>query len=135
MRIHKLTSRFIANVDELIGTTIPSEGTVKGRLERLNVHNRFEFVIYPPIPGYSVRCVFQDDLYEQIHRAIRTNVTVSGTLHYRPGTPFPDWVQVKSVEVHPPDEQLPKLADLRGSWKGCLGERNAIQFIQANRDA
>jgi len=130
----KLTTRFIANIDELVGTTIPSEGSVKGRLERLNVHNRFEFVIYPPIPGYSVRCVFRDDLFAQIHQAICKNVTVNGSLHYRAGTPFPDWVQVKSIEVHPPDEKLPKLGDLRGSWKGCLEDKSAVELIEANRD-
>lgn len=130
----KITSRFIANIDDLVGATIPSEGSVKGRLERLNVHNRFEFVIYPPIPGYSVTCTFRDELYEQIHQAVRKNVTVNGTLHYRPGRPFPDRVQVKSIEVHPPDEQLPKLADLRGAWKGCLGGHSSVEFIQANRD-
>ena len=117
-----------------MGTAIPSQGSVKGRLERLNVYNRFEFVIYPPIPGYSVRCVFTDDLFDTIHKAIRRTVTVYGVLHYRPDRPFPDWVQVKSLEVHPADDQLPKLADLRGAWKGCTGGLSALEFVQANRD-
>ena len=130
----RVTSRFIANIDELVGTTIPSEGSVKGRLERLNVHNRFEFVIYPPIPGYSVTCIFRDDLYEQIHQAVRRNVSVSGTLHFRPGRPFPDRVQVKSIEVHPPDDKLPKLADLKGMWKGSIGDQDTVAFVQAKRD-
>lgn len=136
MRIAKtnLTSRFIANIDEIVGTAIPSEGSVKGRLERLNLHNRFEFVIYPPIPGYSVKCSFRDDQYETIHDAIRKNVTVCGKLHFRPGSPFPQQVHVETIEIHPPDEQLPKLAELRGSWKGSTGELSAVKFIQATRD-
>ncbi len=130
----KITSRFIANIDELIGSTVSSQGSVKGRLERLNVHNKLECVIYPPMPGYSIRCIFTDDLYDAIYGAVRKNVTVYGTLHFRPARPFPDWVQVMSIEVHPPDETLPKLADLRGTWKGSTGGLGAIDFIQANRD-
>jgi hypothetical protein len=130
----KVTTRFIANIDELIGALVPSAGSVKGRLERLNLHNRCEFVIYPPISGYSVRCTFTDDLFDKIHEAIRRNVTVYGTLHFRPGRPFPDQVEVKSIEIHPPDEELPKLADLRGTWKGSTGDLGVVDSIQANRD-
>ena len=36
----KVTSRFTANIDELLGMAIPSEGSVKGRLERLRSEER-----------------------------------------------------------------------------------------------
>jgi hypothetical protein len=130
----KVTSRFIANIDEVIGKAIPSEGAVKGRLERLNLHNRLEFVIYPPVPGYSIRCVFRDDLYDTICAAIRKTVTVYGTLHFRPEKPFPEWVQVSQIEIHRPDAQLPTLRELRGAWKGSTNGMKAVEFIQANRD-
>src|SRR5947209_19411691 len=89
----------IANSDELIDA-IPSEGSVKGTLGRLDVHHRFEFVIHPPVPGNSILCVFTDDLHETINGAIGRNVTVYGTLHFRAGRPFPEWALVKDIEVH-----------------------------------
>ncbi len=130
----KLTARFVANIDDLVGSLIPSEGSVKGILEKLNLHNRSEFFIYPPIPGYSVKCIFPEDLFETVTKAIRRNVTVYGTLHFRPERPFPDSATVKSIETHPADDRLPKLTDLRGTWKGCIGGLSPVDFIEANRD-
>jgi hypothetical protein len=130
----KLTARFVANIDDLVGSLIPSEGTVKGILEKLTLHSRSEFFIYPPIAGYSVKCIVPEDLFEMITKAIGRNVTVYGTLHFRPELPFPDSVTVKSIEMHPADHQLPRLADLRGTWKGCTGGLGPVDFIEANRD-
>src|SRR5713101_4143870 len=86
---------------------LTSVGTVKGRLERLNLHNRQEFIIYPPIPGVHVTCLFPEELFSQVQAAIKQNITVSGRLVFRPGSAFPERVHVRSIEIHPADEKLP----------------------------
>src|SRR5260370_42563342 len=94
------------------GKVIPltSVGTVKGRLERLNLHNRNEFVIYPPVPGVQVTCLFPEELFSQVQAAIKQNITVSGRLVFRPGSAFPERVHVRRIEIHPAAEKLPQLA-------------------------
>jgi hypothetical protein len=129
-----ITSQFIANVDKIIGASIPSDGSVSGRLERLNLHNRNEFALYLPIGGFVVTCIFPEQLLSQVIAAIRQTVTVHGTLFFRPDSPFPDRVHVRSMEIHPPDEDLPTLGELRGLLKGSLGDQTSVEFVHSIRD-
>jgi len=129
----QITSRYLANIDEILKPALASEGSVTGILERLNVHDKNEFVLYPPLWG-AVTCAFPDELFEQVRAAIKRNVTVFGTLGYPPDKPYPAKVQVKSLEVHPPDDELPTLRELRGSFRGCLEGETATEFVRAIRD-
>ena len=53
-------------------------------MEKINVHERNEFVIFPPITGYSVVCRFEHQLLDKVRDAIESTVTVSGKMHYAP---------------------------------------------------
>jgi hypothetical protein len=131
---NKITSRYLANIDELLKPSFKSEGSVTGILERVNVHNdKNEFVLYPPVSS-PVSCIFPEDLFEQVRAAIKRNVTVFGELWYPPGKPYPVKVQVKGLEVHPPDDKLPTLRELRGVFRGCLEGKTATEFVRAIRD-
>ena len=130
----QVTSQYIANIDRILAATIASEGFVTGFLERLNVHNRNEFVLYPPILGAHVMCSFPDKMFEKVRMAIKHNVTVSGTLYYRLDKPFPDRVHVKALEVHPADNELPSLKSLRGLFRGSTNGMNATEFVRSLRN-
>lgn len=129
----QITSRYVANIDEILKPAINSEGSVTGFLERLNVHNKNEFVLYPPL-WEAVICTFPEQMFEQVRAAIKRNVTVYGTLTHPQDKPYPAKVQVKSLEVHPPDDELPTLRELRGSFRGCTGGKSTSEFIRAIRD-
>src|SRR6266567_1215404 len=94
-----------------------SYGSVKGRLERRNLVKCLAFMLYPPIPGHSVRCLFREGLCQIAQDACGKNVTVFCMLHSKAGRPFPESLLVTSMEVHPPDDELPNLTSLRGAWK------------------
>jgi hypothetical protein len=130
----RITTSFIANIDILIGSSIPLEGSVSGRLERLNLHNRSEFALYPPIEGFVVLCVFSEEMTDQVIAAINRTVTVSGRLIFKPDSPFPERVQVRSLEIHPPDSELPRLGELRGLLRGGIGNQTAVEFLNSIRD-
>lgn len=129
-----LTSAFEQNVDRLLNDTIPTDGFVTGRLEKLNIHERNEFVIYPPIPGYSITCRFGNDLLDQVREAIKRTVTVAGIMHYAPDSPYPRLVIARSMEIHPGDDRLPTLCELRGAGAGCTGDMTAVEFVRSLRD-
>lgn len=129
----QITSRYLANIEEILKPSLSSEGSVTGVLERLNVHDKNEFVLYPPIWG-AIVCTFPEGLFEQVRSAIKRNVTVYGTLLYPPDKPYPAKVQVKSMEVHPPDDALSTLRELRGAFRDGLGGKSAVEFVRAIRD-
>jgi hypothetical protein len=130
----RITAAYIAHIDTLIGASIPSEGSVSGRLERINLHERNEFALYPPIEGFVVVCVFPDEMTDTVIAAINRTVTVSGRMTFKPDKPFPERVQVRAIEIHPPDNELPKLGELRGLLRGAIGNRSAVEFIKAIRN-
>ena len=128
-----LTTEFAANIDRIIGNTLASEGFVTGRLERINIHNRHEFGLYPPLGAARVTCRFEEPLLPQVQAALGRNVRVAGRLSFRPERAFPEHVLVKSIEVLPADSELPTLAELRGSAPGCTGGLSSVEFVRMIR--
>jgi hypothetical protein len=130
----EITPAFEANADRILNDTVPTEGFVTGRLEKLNVHERNEFVLFPPIPGYSIVCRFEAGMLGKVLDAITSTVTVSGKMHYAPDSPFPRLVNVQTMDIHPPDDQLPTLSELRGIGRGCTDGMTAVDYVRSLRD-
>jgi hypothetical protein len=130
-----LTSKYTDSVKRLLSSVIPSEGSVTGMLERLNVHGKNEFILYPPIGDWQIDCHFPVGLLDQVREAIKRNITVQGMLYGQPDRPYPDRVRVRSIEIHPRDSELPTLSELRGSFgSDCTGGLSAVNFIRSLRD-
>lgn len=129
----EITPQYAANADKILRTTMVQEGSVTGLLEKVNVHERCEFVLYPPIPGYAVNCDFPEAMLPLVRKAIKRNVTVRGSMHYYADHAFPKVVHVKSLEIHPCDDELPSLAALRGLAPGSTGELSAVDFVRSLR--
>lgn len=130
----RITTDLIESVDKLIGISLHSHGSVSGRIQRLNFRNRFEFSLYPPIRGVVVICSFDEEMIDKVLSAARRMVTVTGHQIFRPGSPFPEKIKVSTLEIHPPDDQLPRLSELRGLLKGGIGGMSTMEFIQSKRD-
>lgn len=54
-------------------------------------------------------------------------------MYYYADQPFPKLVQVKSLEIHPCDDELPSLAGLRGLAPGSTGDLSAVDFVRSLR--
>lgn len=127
-----LDARFIANIDKLIETPVRSLGSVSGQLERLNVHNSSEFYIWPPLHGAKVLCRFSEDLLPKVREGVKRHVTVWGMLYYQSDRPYPIRAEVRDIEVHPEESELPSLDDLFGIAAGSSGE--SVSSVRARRD-
>lgn len=130
-----LNEKYVTTISRLLDEVTSYEGSISGLLERINVHNaKNEFVVYPPIANRQVPCLFHDALLTDVRRAIKRNVTVFGTVFYRPGAALPSRVHARTIEIHPSDDELPDLHALRelGSW-GTDG-LSAVEFVRALRD-
>lgn len=109
-----ITSAFLANIDRLLGAEVTSEGSFKGRIERLNVHNRYECALYTPLLSEGITCTFDKDLFDQVRQAVGSNVSVEGTMHFEGDSAFPARINVKAIRVFRDDDELPTLGSLRG---------------------
>lgn len=129
----EITPQYTANADTILRTATVQEGSVAGLLEKVNVHERCQFVLYPPIPGYTITCDFPESMLPEVRKAIKRNVTVRGSMHYYADRPFPKLVHVKSLEIHPCDDELPPLTALRGLAPGSTGGLSAVDFVRSLR--
>lgn len=130
----KMINRHPANIDEILEGSLPSEGSVKGFLEKINVHNRNECVLFTPLQNDPIFCTFPEELFASVRDALRRNVAVTGTLFYHPDKVFPVRVHAKSIVVMPPDDSLPKLKDLKGLFKDNPNGMSAVDFVRSIRD-
>ena len=129
----KISGKFTENIDKLLDDGIPSRGEVAGRLERLDVHGRHQFELFPPLGG-KVTCEFEPKLLAKVLKAVTRQVNVVGTLKFVNQEPFPQRVQVSAMELRPHDEELPTLASLRGLAPDCTDGMESVTFVRAIRD-
>lgn len=128
----RITKELETNIDRIIGEDIISEGSAGGYLDVVNVHEKNAFFIYPAI-GTRIECFFAEALLERVKNGIKRHVEASGTLRYKTGEVYPYRVDVKDIDVYPPEEELPTLESLRGIAPDITGDLDSVQFIRKLR--
>ena len=72
-----------------------------GRLEGVNVHGtKSEFYLYDPLTDQKMRCLFPDDMLEEVGRALGERVEVAGMTKFGPGAQ-PQSMRVESMQRIP----------------------------------
>jgi hypothetical protein len=113
-----------------------SHGSVSGRIEQLNVHagaNRFR--LWPRF-GPVINGTFGESVRHKIVAGADKYVRVYGRLKFIGGDDYPHEIDhVSDVEEFEPDEDLPRLADLRGIAPDATGGMNIRDFVESLYDA
>lgn len=110
-------------------------GSVAGFVDALNVHRNQVFFLYPPVQPGRVTCSFDQPLLDTVRQSIKRYVTVTGLLEYTEGSAFPHRVTVESVEVHPPEDELPSLDSLFGIVPDLTGGVESVEYLRRLRAA
>jgi len=110
-------------------------GTIVGKLEWMNIHNNNVFNIYPLVGPKKVKCKFPSALREEVCSAAGRKVELAGKLKYWPSDDFPHEMDVKEITIYPSDDELPKLADLRGTEPNITGDESIESYFGKMRDA
>lgn len=118
--------------ENVVSRNISSWGTVKGRVERYNNHGDSNFFWLYTALGKIVKCRFPNDLVEKSALSVEKNVSVTGVLTYRANEPTPFECKVEQIEIHKPDDQLPKLEI--GKFPDITESESTSQVIQRIRD-
>jgi hypothetical protein len=113
-----VTDRISSVLGDFLETEKISVGSVRGTIDRINVHaGANKFRIYPIIGASFVDCLFPSELKEKAKSAIEQYVCVSGKLHYRVGCEHPYQIDVDEIETMPDESTLPALASFKGIIK------------------
>ena len=112
---------------------IKSIGSVSGRVEALNIHEKRVFYVYPVSGPARVACRFRKDMFDQVQAAIGRYVTVHGEIDYDQTGAFPANVVVDRIEAH--EGEGPRLKDLFGAVPNLTGGVESAAYIRAMRDA
>lgn len=122
-----------------IGPDEYAEGSVTGTLDTIKLHNRTAFEIFPTIGPKKVTChVSPDastDLKEKIKLGLEHYVRVYGRLRYKHWDKYPHAIDAREIEIYPPEAELPKLSDLRGSIPELTGNLTEDEFLEKASDA
>lgn len=107
-------------------------GSVVGRLERLNMHQRREAALWNELDQRSVLVTFAEEFYQRVHGALRQRVEVFGTIvEDADGRPLR--IRLQDLEVLASDENLPTLSSLVGSMPDITGGAPAQEYLARSR--
>ena len=111
------------------------EGSVKGRIEAMNVHGASNtFRIYPRMGPTKVSCRFPESLKKEALAAMGHLATVYGTLKYKHNAAFPTEIKVREIDVVENPDDLPTLQDLYGVAPELTDDLNAVDLVRQMRN-
>ena len=79
----ELTPTAAGNAQRLLAQA-STLGAVEGRLDAVNTHGNLRFTVWDDVSGYAVPCRFDDSLFDEVVRALRTKVLVTGRVRRNP---------------------------------------------------
>jgi hypothetical protein len=122
-----VTKHYSERIAALLEPESTSLGSVSGRLEGISIHGTNRFILYPPIRGEQVECVFNRKDLAAVAEALERNVTVYGRLGYVRGKAFPVRINVDTFEVATPGEELPTLLNACGIMRTAMRSTELIR--------
>lgn len=109
-----------------------------GKLEGVNVHgNKSEFYVYDPLTDQKMRCIFPDEMLDQVGRLLGERVEVAGNTKFGPGS-SPQSMRVENLRAVDTKEGsfLDRLRDAHRkgklSFTGGLSIEDAIDEVRSD---
>lgn len=127
-----VTVHFADRIASILKPDIRSYGSATGRLEGFTIHNGDKFILYPPVEGESVDCIFDRSALEEVLRAVDKTVTVYGKMHYAKAKAFPVRCEVETFSVSPSYDELPTLLNACGSLRLAS---SSVDTVRETRNA
>lgn len=107
-------------------------GSVTGRLEGLNVHQRLQASLWNELDRRRVLVTFPETAYAVVHAALRKRVEVFGVLvEDADGRPLR--VRLEELEVLTGDDELPTLSSLFGTMPELTAGLSAEEHLYRNQ--
>jgi hypothetical protein len=115
-----IDQQFVEGCEFVIATSPKSFGQAIGRLDGMNIHTAKFFRIYPEGVNQGAPCYYDDDMHEKVVSLIGQKILVEGLIYRDPdGIGIDQIRQISRLDRVKEDDELPKLSDLFGLFKGC----------------
>jgi hypothetical protein len=134
-RVIHIDREFDFQVTRLIAGDERERDELVGRVERVDIHNKNMFDIYPLIGPERVRCNAPKRMQEKIVAAIGKTVLVEGWALYRKDSPFPYAMRVEDIHLRAPDNELPTMQSVHGIAPDATDGVRAEDFVRKLRNA
>lgn len=113
-----LSQEVAKKADYLMAPAYEDEGSIDGRLEKANGHDRREFVVFDTLTNCAITCSVDDKMFQDAMRFFFKRVEVLGKVRYRKdGQPVS--VRATNIIPFPEPSEIPTLAELRSLLKGA----------------
>lgn len=105
-----VTSDIGGKVSRILDAGYWSLGSLEGRLEAINFHNRPSFTIWERVSRSPVRCSLRNDPYQKelVKALLEKRVVVQGKIRYFPNGIPRSISQVQGITDNTPDPTLPR---------------------------
>jgi hypothetical protein len=131
----RIDRQFALNLKEILMNEYEEMDEIVGTIEALNIHDKAQFHIYPPIGPAKILCRAPVSLRTEVSNNAGKKVAVGGWAMYRKDAPFPHTIRVESITPLPSDDELPRLSDLHGIAPDATKGANPEDFVRGLRDA
>jgi hypothetical protein len=125
-----ITTPLSDKVNEILGEDVFEFGSITGMLDQLNLHvNPPVFTVYSTVGGSKLQCNFRRNLRIIVLQAVGQYVTVYGRIKYKSRGNRPIEMDVDEIEIHPNEEDLPTMSELRGIAPDALDGKTIEEFL------
>lgn len=130
----RLDADLAAKAQKYLDKKYECYGEIKGVIERVNIHNRNDFVIYLDINGGAVECHFKEsELLKGVRESLGKTVIARGKLRYIGSDIHPCTASVDELEMIPDDFSAPTMDDFFGVAPNISGDMDVVDYIRKYR--
>ena len=123
-----INRKFRETLEAIVGEDEYSYGSVSGKIEAINLHDKNRrFQIFPTIGPSRVVGTFRNKDRKNFADAVDKYVTVYGRLRYKTWDKYPYAINADDISVH--EMQAKTLVDLKGMASGATGSLTSQEFV------
>lgn len=108
-----VSAKVVPNVDRILGGDVVEIGSIEGRLQMISSRGSLHVGVWDDIWGRRVRCFIRPEMEDEVKDAFRHRVSVNGLIRLKK-TGEPVSIEVESVDIIPPDKELPTADEVCG---------------------
>lgn len=114
-----LTNRIVANIDDFLGPTKITFGTIEGKLDAIQLHGKNPtFTVYDVLTGHRVDCRLTESItLDDLRSGIGRRVGVRGRIKSRANGDRMS-IEPEELDIFPLESELPAACEVRGILKG-----------------
>ncbi len=127
-RVVVVSEHIAVTIDELIGKSYSSTGSIEGILEMVTLHENTYFRVYDAIHGWGIPCYFDRKILPSIQKGLGQRVISSGTIRSNKNGK-PESMNVTNLRLFPQESELPKPSEIRGLVKGMTDSQLAEDYL------